>query len=96
METRDLQDLAIELKEYLKLSFKSVLTMEEAASYLGMSKSNLYKLTSARLIAYSKPMGKQIYFERSELEKWCKRNRVAPLDEIESNAATYMLRQTMG
>ena len=42
---------------------KSVLTIDEAAEYMGLKKSYLYKLTSERRIPHFKPNGKKIYFE---------------------------------
>ena len=49
---------------------KEVLTSDEAARYMGISKSYLYKLTMLRKIPHYKPMGKMCYFNRMELEQW--------------------------
>jgi excisionase family DNA binding protein len=49
---------------------KSVLNLDEAATFLGISKSHLYKLTSTGGIPCYSPGGKKLYFNRSELEKW--------------------------
>lgn len=61
---------------------KEVLTSDEAARYMGISKSYLYKLTMRQQIPHYKPMGKMCYFNRAELESWLQRNRVATADEI--------------
>lgn len=74
--------------EKLLASQKKVLTLDEVAAYTGLSKSYLYKLTSSSIIPHHKP-GKQIYFDREELEQWLLRNRVSTVEEIESQAATY-------
>ena len=58
---------------------KAVLTSSEAASYLGVSKSHLYKLTMKAQIPHYKPMGKLCYFNRTELENWLKTNKVQSL-----------------
>lgn len=76
--------------EKLLLSQKNVLTFEEAASYMGVSKSFLYKKTMDNSISYFKPRGKMIYFERESLEKELLQNRITPADEIESKASTYV------
>ena len=47
---------------------KDVLTSDEAARYMGISKSYLYKLTMRGEIPHYKPMGKMCYFNRTELE----------------------------
>ena len=62
---------------------KDVLTLEEASLYTGISRSTLYKLTSAHEIPYYKPHGKLILFERMELLAWVRANRIAAKDESE-------------
>lgn len=62
---------------------KEVLTLEEASLYTGISRSTLYKLTSAHEIPYYKPHGKLILFERKELLAWVRANRIAAKDEDE-------------
>jgi hypothetical protein len=41
-------------------------------------------------IPYYKPRGKMIYFDREELENWLLQNRIAPADELEAKASTYV------
>jgi excisionase family DNA binding protein len=76
--------------ETLLLSQKTVLNFDEVAVYTGLSKSYLYKLTSSGGIPCYKPNGKQIYFDKPEIDKWLLQNRKATNDEIESNASTYV------
>jgi excisionase family DNA binding protein len=66
-----------EIKEILAEKDRQPLTLEEAASYLRLSKSYIYKLTSSGTIPHYKPEGKLIYFEKSELDDWLFRNRVS-------------------
>lgn len=68
---------------------KEVLTSDEAAKYMGVSKSYLYKLTMRQQIPHFKPMGKMCYFNRLELEKWLQSNKVATATEISDRAAAY-------
>lgn len=68
---------------------KEVLTTDEAARYLGISKSYLYKLTMRREIPHYKPMGKMCFFNRQELESWLQSNRVATTTEIADEARRY-------
>ena len=68
---------------------KEVLTSDEAAKYMGISKSYLYKLTMRQQIPHFKPMGKMCYFKREELEQWLQSNRVATDAELNQQAQTY-------
>lgn len=70
---------------------KEVLTSDEAARYMGVSKSYLYKLTMRGEIPHFKPMGKMCYFNRKELEEWLQRNRVTTTDEIGRRAVSYCM-----
>ena len=72
---------------------KEVLTSDEAARYLGISKSYLYKLTMRQLIPHYKPLGKMCYFNRQELEAWLQANRVSTSEEIEQKAQAYCLKK---
>ena len=70
---------------------KEVLTSDEAAKYMGISKSYLYKLTMRRQIPHYKPTGKICYFNRLELEQWLQSNRVSTSAEISQKAHTYCM-----
>ena len=66
---------------------KEVLTSDECARYLGVSKSCLYKWTSTRQIPHFKsPTGKVCYFNRKEVEAWMQSCRVATDAELEQQA----------
>lgn len=88
----------IEFREQLNrietaiLSQKEVLTFDEAVQFTGMSKSYMYKLTSAHKIPHYKPSGKMVYFNRCELQTWLLQNRVSTHDELESKAQAYCMR----
>lgn len=71
------------------LSCKSVLTSGEAAKYMGVSMSYLYKLTSEQKVPHYKPGGKMCYFNRAELEQWLQSKRVATGAEITGKALNY-------
>jgi excisionase family DNA binding protein len=71
---------------------KEVLTSDEAAMYMGISKSYLYKLTMRQEIPHYKPMGKMCYFNRVELEQWIQRHRIATTEELNDAAARYCMK----
>lgn len=85
----DLQTLSDKLDTILAAS-KQVLTPNEAANYIGVSKNYLYKLTSKNRIPYYKPEGKQIYFDKDELNAWLCRNPQKTRSQIESEAIEFM------
>ena len=60
--------------ERLLIANKEVLTFEETCDFMGISRSYLYKLTSAGLIPHSKPNGKLLFFEKSKIVDWLLRN----------------------
>jgi excisionase family DNA binding protein len=71
---------------------KEVLTTDEAARYMGISKSYLYKLTMRGEIPHYKPMGKMCYFNRVEIEQWLQQNPVATSTEIADRANLYCMK----
>lgn len=78
------------IENYSLLAAKRVLTLSDVSVLTGLSKSHLYKMTCTHQIPYYRPNGKQIYFDREEVEAWMKRGRVATIEESERQAAVYM------
>ena len=76
----------------LAVANKDVLNLKEAARYLNMSCSHLYKLTSAKEIPHYKPRGKQVFFERKELDRWLLQNRQTTKAEMEQAAIDYVVK----
>ena len=58
---------------------KEVLSVEEAASFMDIARSSLYKMTSDRSIPFYRPNGKMIYFEKADILEWIRKNRVMPV-----------------
>ena len=71
---------------------KEVFTFNEAAIYLEVSHSHLYKLTSTGTIPAYKPNGKKLYFNRQELNKWLLSNRQTSLSDIEEEVSQFQLK----
>jgi len=71
---------------------KEVLNFNEAAIYLEVSHSHLYKLTSTGKIPSYKPNGKKLYFNREELNEWLLSNRQASTAEIEEETQSFQLK----
>lgn len=79
-----------ELKQLFKAQRTKPYTFNEAAEYLGISKSYLYKLTSGGKIPYFKPFGKKIYFDKVMLDDWVYQNPVKGLTDVEAEAIKYL------
>ena len=95
METKILEKLSKIESLYLQQP-EQILSFNETCSFLGYSKSYLYKLTHSRRIPHYKPNGKMLYFKRSDLEAWLLRNRVKTADEIEQEAIDYVVKKKGG
>ena len=89
-ENRTIEERIEELENLIYLS-KNVLSFEEASRFLNLSKSYLYKLTSAGVIPHYKPQGKMIYFEKTALEEWLRQNPVKTQEQIAQEAQRYLL-----
>ncbi len=61
--------------------------IEEAQRITGLSRSSLYKMTSANQIPHYK-FGKHVKFDRGELIKFMKAQPIKTADTIATNAAT--------
>jgi len=60
--------------ENMLYAAKDTLTSQEAANYIGISLSQLYKLTCKSKIPYYKPQGKMVYFAKKELDEWMRQD----------------------
>jgi excisionase family DNA binding protein len=91
MDKEEIRELADIITANIIGTTKEVLTSDEAARYMGVSKSYLYKLTMRQQIPHYKPTGKMVYFNRLELENWLQNNRVSTEDEISQQAQAYCM-----
>ena len=75
--------------EAMLFTSKEMLTSEEACYYLGISMSQLYKMTSAHTIPHYKPRGKQVYFCKKELDEWMKNDPVVTIQDALKQSSLY-------
>lgn len=61
------------------------LNLVEAAKYLSISQSHLYKLTSQRKIPSHKPNGKYLYFFKEELDEWIRKSSSQESEDSSQN-----------
>lgn len=64
-----------ELLEDILKAIDEPLSFTEAAKYIKLKPSYLYKLTSKGLIPHYKPSGKLIYFSKKDLDSWIYNNK---------------------
>ena len=72
------------------IAAKQMLKTEEAASFLSISLSKLYKMSAKRELPLYKPGGKKVYFKREDLLEWLSTNRCMSNHEIEKEAINYI------
>lgn len=68
----------------------TLMTFKKVCEEYGMSKDHLYHLNHKNAIPYFKPSGKVIYYEKSDVEKYIRQNRVKSITEINQEAANYV------
>lgn len=93
MRMEDFKKITDAISAKVAVNTKEVLTTDEAASYMGVSKSYLYKLTMEKRIPHYKPMGKMCFFNRKEIEMWLQANRVATDEELSQDAQAYCIKK---
>lgn len=82
-----------EIQRNSLLAAKQVLSIDDVSTLTGLSRSHLYKLTSANEIPHYKPNSRLLYFDKTEVENWMKRNRIGANSEAEEQAAGYIARK---
>jgi excisionase family DNA binding protein len=91
----DLFQKILEIEALLKKQYvlsKEILTLDEGAEYLNLSKSALYKITSKKEIPFYNPGGKKIYFKKSELENWVLSSKSNSIAELDNEVGSYLSR----
>lgn len=74
---------------------KNIFNTDEAAAYLGVSKSHLYKLVHTRRLPCHKPTGRRLFFKRSDLDAYATTGRVCSNDEIDVLARKWLDKNPM-
>lgn len=92
MADTTLQDLSNKLDHIAELTLigsKTVLNIEEAALFTGLSVGHIYRLTSGKKIPHFKKQRK-LYFKKAELEAWMLDTKILTDGEVQSKASTYI------
>lgn len=89
--TKEELNVIASLVEANGVNTKTVLTSDEAARYLGITKSALYKMTMGRRIPhYRSKGGKLLYFQREEIEQWATSCKVLTDEELDAKAKSLI------
>ena len=65
---------------------KAALSIDEAAKFIGLKKSYLYRLVYSKKISCYKPTGGRLFFKQIELEQFLFRNKQGADYEEQSHA----------
>ncbi|WP_333853078.1 helix-turn-helix transcriptional regulator, partial [Epilithonimonas sp.] len=66
---------------------------KELSKYTGFKCSYIYKLAHRRLIPYSKPSGKMLFFERVKIDNWLLTNSSPSNSEVEKNLVKKIMKE---
>lgn len=89
MTEENLKKVFRRLRRLEKLIISSndlTLSMKKAVRYTGLSKSHLYKLTSNKKLPHYKPLGKMVFFRKSELDIFLLANKISTKEELEAKS----------
>lgn len=101
-ELRDLKDLVQSLKlqsKQIELSNKQkeeLLTVDELAGFLHLSKPTIYSNYSKGLIPGGCKQGKRVLFDKEIILEWVRSGRKLSNAEIEAKAETYLATKKKG
>ena len=75
-----------------KTNIPDILDVKQAGHFLRLQVTTLYEKTSQKIIPHFKK-GNKLYFNRNELQAWVQEGKVKTTDELQSQAASYTMRQ---
>ena len=90
MESQLILEKLNRLERLIVDSAKEILNVEDLINYTGYKRSYIYKLVHNNIIPYSKPNGKTLFFEKSEIDTWLLQNKSQSISQIEDKANNYV------
>jgi excisionase family DNA binding protein len=64
--------------------------LSEAAKILGLTTNGMYQLNTNNVIPYTRPSGRKVYYQRSDLLTYLNSNKSKTGEQLDSAAATYI------
>ena len=83
VEDRDSVEKRLKLLEDAIIANKEYLDVNESARYLGVSKAEIYYLTSSKRLPYFRPGGKKVYIYKQDLNHYISSYHVESVEEAE-------------
>ncbi len=80
---------AISKQETNESPFEDHLTLKEAAKFLSLSPNTIYGLVHEGKIPSMKPSN-QLYFDKSDLLEYLKKNKRSSVQDLEDGATSYL------
>ena len=77
------------IEQYL-IQSKEVLTAKELAEYTGFKISYIYKLVHLKHIPFSKPHGKNLFFDRMKINRWLLNNETRSIINVENDLEEFL------
>lgn len=90
MENQTILEKLNRLERLIVDSSKEILNVEDLINYTGYKRSYIYKLVHNHVIPFSKPNGKTLFFEKSEIDTWLLQNKSQSISQIEGKAHDYI------
>lgn len=89
MESQMILEKLNKLERLITDSTKEILNVEDLINYTGFTRSYIYKLVHKNVVPYSKPNGKFLFFQKSEIDEWLLQNKNQSVSQIEQKALDY-------
>lgn len=88
---RDYYDILSSIERLLRTQ-KTTFNVDDLCIYTGLSKTAVYKLNQRRLIPYSKPNSKIMFFKKDDIDAYLLSNRIETHEEVDKIATNYIIR----
>lgn len=82
------------IEQLTLIGVKTVLNLDEAVVFTGLSKGHIYRMTSEQKIPHFKKC-RHLYFKKTDLEDWLLEHKVPTKAEIDIEASTYVATHQM-
>lgn len=90
MENQLIIEKLNKLERLILDSTKEILNIEDVINLTGYKRSYVYKLVHKNILPFSKPNGKALFFEKSEIHSWMLQNKSKSISQIEEEAQDYI------
>lgn len=79
-----------QIEKLIVQSTKEIFTLEDLINYTGFTRSYIYKLVANKVLPYSKPTGKFLFFAKKDVDQWLMKELTQSTTQIELKAVKYI------